>query len=639
MHPPRCRVVAGSYINKSLLALRNVIDALVKAQQEKKNAKKNPASTKGKPKKKPFIPYRDSALTRVLQSSLGGNSKTFLVAAISPSSINHDETVSTLRFAKVTATITNVVKRDMGDAKDQRIKELESEMVKFRELLEAGPPPAPADDLSEEEQKEADDAREEFEEIKLQLEAMEMQLGDEEKTWAERFASQEAAMTEKLDRLAAMEKAHSDQVGCPFLLATTLCTVPVQPCVGTVRSIWVVSVPSHQSCECAYVLGASGRTLVRGCTELLTSLMSTAQATAIEQQRSQLEEAVTKKKLLQAKNDEMRALMEESKARLEVQQRAMEEELAKHMAAAEEARQRADEMAAKAVEAHNQATAAVAGQSEAEDRAREIAVEAKRGAEAAALKVHEAEDRAQRITEQHLDQIDHNVRSQAMLLQRAEALAHSQKFTIDQVNAGEEHKEGSVTELKGHDDDCSAVAWSSDGRFLATGSYDRSVRLWWTNHEDNPEPWTEMMALVQEGVGHRGMINDVDFSPLSVLLATATADSNVVLWSTKIGAGDFGTEIMTLKGHNELRGVSSVRFSVDGELLATSSFDCTIMLWSVSGDDIGTCVSTLTKHTLPVSMLSFSPDGGLMASCSDDKRVIIWCVVTCFPGTSAHDYE
>jgi hypothetical protein len=123
-------------------------------------------------------------------------------------------------------------------------------------------------------------------------------------------------MTEKLDRLAAMEKAHSDQVGCPFLLATTLCTVSVQPCVGTVRSIWVVSVPSHQSCECADVLGASGRTLVRGCTELLTSLMSTAQATAIEQQRSQLEEAVTKKKLLQAKNDEMRALMEESKARL-----------------------------------------------------------------------------------------------------------------------------------------------------------------------------------------------------------------------------------------------------------------------------------------------------------------------------------
>lgn len=316
--------------------------------------------------------------------------------------------------------------------------------------------------------------------------------------------------------------------------------------------------------------------------------------------------------------------MEQSKEKLEMQQKAMEEELAKHMAAAEAARQQAEEMASKAAEAKSKAESALAGQSEAEKRAREAAARAKQEALDAAQRVHEAEDRAQRITQQHLDQIDHHIRSEAMLRQRAEALEHSQSFTIEQVRAGEKHNEGSVTELKGHDDDCSAVAWSTDGRFLATGSYDRSVRLWWTNHEDNANPWTEMMKLVPEGSGHRGMVNDLAFSPLSVLLATATADSKVVLWSTKFEAEDFGTEIMTLKGHNELRGVSCVRFSVDGEVLATSSFDWTIMLWSVCGDDIGTCIATLSEHKLPVSMLSFSPDGGLMASCSDDKRVMIW---------------
>merc|ERR1719473_846612 len=74
----------GANINKSLSSLGNVINAL--AEQSKKN-------------KKVFIPYRNSKLTRVLQESLGGNSVTVMLAAISPAAYNFEETLNTLQYA------------------------------------------------------------------------------------------------------------------------------------------------------------------------------------------------------------------------------------------------------------------------------------------------------------------------------------------------------------------------------------------------------------------------------------------------------------------------------------------------------------------------------------------------------------
>ena len=74
----------GSNINKSLSELGNVINALVEQAKGKKNV---------------FIPYRNSKLTRVLQESLGGNSITTMLAALSPALCNFDETLSTLKYA------------------------------------------------------------------------------------------------------------------------------------------------------------------------------------------------------------------------------------------------------------------------------------------------------------------------------------------------------------------------------------------------------------------------------------------------------------------------------------------------------------------------------------------------------------
>lgn len=77
------RLKEGANINKSLSALGNVISALADQSMGKK---------------KVLVPYRDSVLTKLLQNALGGNSKTIMIAALSPADINYDETLSTLRY-------------------------------------------------------------------------------------------------------------------------------------------------------------------------------------------------------------------------------------------------------------------------------------------------------------------------------------------------------------------------------------------------------------------------------------------------------------------------------------------------------------------------------------------------------------
>ena len=88
----------GIDINKGLLALGNVISALGDDTKRGKS----------------FVPYRDSKLTRMLQDSLGGNSKTLMICCVSPSSLNFNESVNALRYANRARNIKNkpVVNRD-----------------------------------------------------------------------------------------------------------------------------------------------------------------------------------------------------------------------------------------------------------------------------------------------------------------------------------------------------------------------------------------------------------------------------------------------------------------------------------------------------------------------------------------------
>lgn len=97
------RLKEATQINLSLSALGNVISALVDGNQK-------------------FIPYRDSKLTRLLQDSLGGNTKTVMIAALSPADYNYDESLSTLRYAQRAKSIKNKP-RINEDPKDALLKQ------------------------------------------------------------------------------------------------------------------------------------------------------------------------------------------------------------------------------------------------------------------------------------------------------------------------------------------------------------------------------------------------------------------------------------------------------------------------------------------------------------------------------------
>ncbi|XP_072333990.1 kinesin-like protein KIF1B isoform X14 [Scyliorhinus torazame] len=114
------RLKEGANINKSLTTLGKVISALAEVSKKKK--------------KSDFIPYRDSVLTWLLRENLGGNSRTAMVAALSPADINYEETLSTLRYADRAKQIKcNAVINEDPNAK--LIRELKDEVTRLKDLL------------------------------------------------------------------------------------------------------------------------------------------------------------------------------------------------------------------------------------------------------------------------------------------------------------------------------------------------------------------------------------------------------------------------------------------------------------------------------------------------------------------------
>uniref|UniRef100_A0AAR2L8T0 plus-end-directed kinesin ATPase n=1 Tax=Pygocentrus nattereri TaxID=42514 RepID=A0AAR2L8T0_PYGNA len=115
------RLKEGANINKSLTTLGKVISALAEVNKKKKKVES-------------FIPYRDSVLTWLLRENLGGNSRTAMVAALSPADINYDETLSTLRYADRAKQIRcNAVINE--DPNNRLVRELKEEVSRLKELL------------------------------------------------------------------------------------------------------------------------------------------------------------------------------------------------------------------------------------------------------------------------------------------------------------------------------------------------------------------------------------------------------------------------------------------------------------------------------------------------------------------------
>jgi WD40 repeat protein/serine/threonine protein kinase len=162
--------------------------------------------------------------------------------------------------------------------------------------------------------------------------------------------------------------------------------------------------------------------------------------------------------------------------------------------------------------------------------------------------------------------------------------------------------------LRGHTGGILAMAFTKDGRRIATGSIDGTVRLW------DAVRGQEIYTIP----AHATDITRVAFSPDERWIASAGVDRTVKLWDVK------GRQLVrTLQGHTG--DVYGLVFSPDGRWIATGSWDRTIKIWDTA---TGRPTRTLEGHTAEVSNLAVSPDGSRLASISLDETVRLWEVTT-----------
>lgn len=156
-----------------------------------------------------------------------------------------------------------------------------------------------------------------------------------------------------------------------------------------------------------------------------------------------------------------------------------------------------------------------------------------------------------------------------------------------------------------------SLAWSPNGRYLASCGFDGLVAVW-----ENQDGEFECIASLE---GQQNEVKGVAWSPSGALLASCSRDKSIWIWSAD--ADNEFECVSVLHGHTQ--DVKAVRFHPTEDLLVSASYDNSIKTWMEEDDD-WYCQETMNEHKSTVWSLCFNASGDKIASVSDDLSVVVW---------------
>lgn len=190
--------------------------------------------------------------------------------------------------------------------------------------------------------------------------------------------------------------------------------------------------------------------------------------------------------------------------------------------------------------------------------------------------------------------------------------------TIDTYKSNSTNRligDGLIDSFIGHSDSINAVAITPNGKIIASGSEDNTIKLWDLNTG-------ECLATLE---GHEAGVRAIAISPDGQLLVSGSADNTIKLWQLPSVENEpiCPDPIYTLTGHSG--DVKCLSISRDGQILASGSHDKTIKLWHLETGELKT---TLVEHWREVNHIVISPDGRNLISCSGDETIQVWNLET-----------